>query len=168
MPANVQGVGAGRFSVVPRTLLFLFDENGRVLLLKGAADKRLWAGKYNGLGGHIEPGEDILEGAWRELAEEAGIGDVPLRLCGQIMITVNRAQGIAVFIFKGQAASDLILKNSIEGELEWVPLKEIATRPMVPDLYEVLPKVAAHQENDPLIVGKFTYDKGDRLVISLR
>ena len=39
-----------------------------VLLLRGAADKRLWANRYNGLGGHVEAGEDVLSAAKREAA----------------------------------------------------------------------------------------------------
>ena len=66
-----------------RTLCFLFYEN-RVLLLRGADDKRLWAGRLNGIGGHVEPGEDLLVAARREIAEEAGITDIQPRLCGII------------------------------------------------------------------------------------
>ena len=163
MPANEQGVDIKRFSVVPRTLIFLFNGKDQVLLQKGAPSKRLWAGKYNGLGGHVEPGEDILESALRELSEEAGVEDVPIRLCGQILVTVNQAQGVAIFIFKGEAG-DITPRDSEEGELEWVNGKEIPTKPLVEDLYELLPRVARHQETDPLILGKYTYNEKDELV----
>ena len=48
-----------RYHVIPRTLIFVTSRNpltgaGEVLLLKGAPDKRLWANRYNGLGGHVE------------------------------------------------------------------------------------------------------------------
>ena len=46
MPANDQGVNLERYMLVPRTLIFL-TRGDQVLLLKGAADKRLWAGLYN-------------------------------------------------------------------------------------------------------------------------
>ena len=72
MPSSEQGIDVKRFSVVPRSLIFLFNDQDQVLLIKGSPEKHIWADKYNGLGGHIEPGEDILEGALRELAEESG------------------------------------------------------------------------------------------------
>ncbi len=88
MSERDQGFNPDRFVVIPRTLIFIFDED-RVLLLKGADDKNIWANKYNGVGGHVEAGEDILESAARELFEETGITNVALRLCGQVMISLK-------------------------------------------------------------------------------
>ena len=64
MPRADQGVAAsrGRYQVVPRTLCFVTHEDA-VLLLKGAPTKRIWPGRYNGLGGHVEPDEDVLAAA---------------------------------------------------------------------------------------------------------
>jgi hypothetical protein len=66
-----RGGGAPRYSIIPRTLVFLTRDND-VLLLQGAPTKRLWAGKYNGLGGHIEPGETPYQAAVRKLARRPG------------------------------------------------------------------------------------------------
>ena len=66
-----QGALDDRYKLVPRTLIFLSHQD-QLLLLKGSPHKRLWANLYNGLGGHIEQGEDILSAARRELAEEGG------------------------------------------------------------------------------------------------
>src|SRR5260370_42114690 len=64
-----------RYSIIPRVLCFVtwMDE---VLLLKGAPDKKLWAGKYNGLGGHVERGESGHAAAQREILEESGLADI--------------------------------------------------------------------------------------------
>lgn len=167
MPSSDQGVDDKHFLIEPRTLIFLFDTQDQVLLLKGAAKKRIWRGKYNGLGGHVEAGEDILESALRELAEETGVKDVPLRFCGQIMVTVSQNRGVGLFIFKAQV-KEIVLQNSDEGELEWVALKDISAIPLVDDLYELLPRVVAHQDGDSLILGKYTYNEQDDRVISLR
>ena len=48
-----QGTAFPRYVVIPRVNSFL--RHGRdVLLLKGAPDKRIWAGRYNGIGGHTD------------------------------------------------------------------------------------------------------------------
>jgi len=59
MPVTDQGVNPDRYQLIPRTLIFL-TRGESVLLLKGASHKRLWAERYNGVGGHVEQGEDIL------------------------------------------------------------------------------------------------------------
>ncbi len=151
MKATEQGVGPGaprRYQAVPRTLIFLLhrDPQGQVqiLLLKGAPDKRLWAGRYNGLGGHVEPDEDILAAAERELAEEAGIQGVALALRGVLHITVApqdpTAPGILVFVFLGWT-QDRRVAPSREGELAWFPVDQLAELPLVDDLHHLLPRL---------------------------
>ena len=39
--------------LIPRVLIFL-TRGESILLLKGATTKRLWADKYNGIGGHAD------------------------------------------------------------------------------------------------------------------
>jgi len=72
MPVTDQGLNQDRYMLIPRTLIFL-TRGDKILLIKGAANKRLWANLYNGIGGHIEPGEDILSAARRELKEETNL-----------------------------------------------------------------------------------------------
>jgi len=77
---------------------FLFNENmARVLLICKA--KPTWmAGKWNGIGGHVEPGEDIHTAMEREADEEAGItpGSINWHLFGEMSF---RRTGARVFLF---------------------------------------------------------------------
>jgi ADP-ribose pyrophosphatase YjhB (NUDIX family) len=74
--------------VSARTLCFV--ENGDdVLMLKGAPSKRLYANSYNGLGGHVEAGEDILSCMEREVQEECGLAITHVRL--RAVVNVDEA-----------------------------------------------------------------------------
>lgn len=167
MPKSDQGIDRNRYQVVPRTLVFLFENQERVLLLRGADHKRLWAGLYNGVGGHIERGEDIYEAAYRELYEETGLTGIALRYCAHITVDVSAHTGVAIFVFKGTSENQ-DFSDSLEGVLSWVCLTKLETYPLVEDLPRLIPLIAAHQIAEPIIIGKYTYGIEGDLQMSFR
>ncbi len=130
-----------RYTVIPRTLVFL-TRGEEVLLLRGAPDKQLWAGKYNGLGGHIESGEEPRHAARREVREEAGLDVAELTLRAVIQVTLPGPPGVMLFVFVGDAPL-AEPRSSPEGTPVWVRRQELAKYPLVEDLYELLPRVLA-------------------------
>jgi 8-oxo-dGTP diphosphatase len=156
----------GRYRVIPRTLCFV--THGReVLLLRGGPHKRLWAGLYNGVGGHVEKGEDVYSAALREIREETGLNVHDLRLRGVIHVDAGKPNlGILLFVFTA-AADGRACTPSSEGELEW--LSATALPPpsaMVEDLPLLLPKVLSMGPADPPFFASYRYDECDRLQIS--
>jgi 8-oxo-dGTP diphosphatase len=164
MPASEQGVTPDRYTFIPRTLIFI-TRGDRVLLLKGAAHKRLWAGRYNGVGGHIERGEDLLAASRRELAEETGLQVDRLWLCGAVFVDTGQQTGIAIFILRGESPAGEPVPSP-EGSLEWVPFDSIQNLPLVEDLYTVLPRVLCMQPGNPPFAALYSYDDQDRMVIT--
>ena len=145
------------FRSIPRTLLLITSQNPAnqnlgserqdqrdLLLLKGAPTKRLWANKYNGLGGHIEADEDIHAAAVREVSEETGLSLQLLTLRGIVNINTGSDEsgprpGVLIFVLLGES-NQREVQASCEGTPEWIPVVEIANYPLVDDLYEVLPR----------------------------
>lgn len=145
-----QFIDSKRYKVIPRTLIFSFH-NDEVLLIK-KKDISKWGGKLNVPGGHIEPGEDILESAKRELMEETGLSDIELIYLGNVMIDVREDTGITLHIFKGITETKKII-SSDEGELFWVKVDEINDFPVLEDIFDLLPLVYKWRKGDLMIVG---------------
>jgi len=169
MPVEDQGKLSGRYTIIPRTLIFLTREN-HILLLKGAANKHLWANFYNGIGGHVERGEDVLSAARRELAEETGITSKDLSLCGVITIDTGQETGICIYVFRGECSHDIDLQIlqpiSEEGTPEWIPISEITKYPLVEDLPTIIPKILSAEPGSPPFSAHYNYSPDGKLNIS--
>lgn len=50
----------------------ILDERGRVFVHRRGWERRLFPGCWDIVGGHVEPGEDLLAALGREIAEETG------------------------------------------------------------------------------------------------
>jgi 8-oxo-dGTP diphosphatase len=156
----------GRYCVIPRTLCFI-THGDDVLLLRGGPNKRLWAGLYNGVGGHLEPDEDIYNGLLREVREETGLQvyDVRLRLVSHVDAG-NAAMGIMIFVFTAVATGRAVTPSE-EGSLEWMPNTNLPLHSMVEDLPLWLPRILAMTANDPPFFAKYHYDEANQLRVTL-
>ena len=139
------------------TLSFLCSD-GEVLLLRHPEDNDRFPGRWNGIGGHVEPGECIQAAARRELREEAGL-DVPgLELRGVVHESNLLGHAHVVFVFVGEAQARNA--RSPEGlELAWHPIREIASLPLVHDVAALLSRALAAQRP---FFAVMDYDGADR------
>jgi len=161
-----QGVAQSRnrYHVIPRTLCFV-THGDQVLLLLGAPHKRIWAGRYNGVGGHVEPGEDIYSSAAREVEEETGLQVHDLRLRGVVHADAGDPQvGILFFVFTA-ASHSRETAPCPDGTLEWWPADALPVEKMAEDLPVLFPKILKMGPADPPFFAAYSYDAADGLVI---
>jgi 8-oxo-dGTP diphosphatase len=162
MPSFDQGVNLERYMLIPRTAIFLRCGNS-YLLLKGAPTKRLWANKYNGLGGHVERGEDVLSAAKRELLEESGLS-ADLWLCGTVVIETGQNPGVCLYVFSGESLHGEPQPSS-EGQAEWVDYDSLSSLPLLEDLPVLLGRIHAMKKGDSPFSARSFYDEHDKLTM---
>lgn len=108
--------------------------SGDRLLLQNRV-KTDWRG-YCFPGGHVEPGESIVDSVIREMKEETGLTVRSLRLCGIKQFPIDGGRYL-VFFFKTDAFEGA-LSSSEEGAVEWICRKELTNLNLVGDFMQML------------------------------
>ncbi len=166
MSAEQQGADAteGRWLVLPRTLCFIFNGDD-VLLMKRGEHRRVFPGRYNGVGGHIECDEDPLSSARREILEETGLHVRDLRLRAVYNIDAGVKSGILLFVFTAVSDQRDGLIECAEGTLHWLPLDSVLDYPLVEDLPVILPRIRTLSPDAPPLFVHVSYDEADQMVM---
>ena len=132
---------------------FLFDEaREQVLLIKKNKPRNL-AGKWNGVGGKVEDGENYLDAMMREFEEEVGIETYPANWEHCIYFTGNDSvtNKFAISVFR--MFGDPYRYHRMEAEIPAVWMTDaLPQHALVPNLKWMLPMLADRRVIFPLSI----------------
>ncbi len=131
------------------TLGYLFSADRRQVLMirRDARPDDIHFGYYNGLGGKLEPGEDVITGMRREIREESGLECITIEFAGTVSWPGFGRDGGHWFGFLHRitAWTGTAFTSNDEGTLHWVDVADVlaGTLPMWESDHHFLPLVLA-------------------------
>ena len=142
---------------MPATILFVIKD-GQILLIE--KKRGLGAGKINGPGGKIDPGETPLEAAIRETQEELIITPQAPRKLGELQFSMSDCPDILCHVYRADDYSGTPTETE-EAVPLWVALDAIPYHRMWEDDQHWLPLLL----NEQSFLGRFVFE-GDHLLWS--
>ena len=122
-----------RTETVELTTICLLHQNGQYLLQDRI--KKDWQG-FTLPGGHVEPGESIVDAIIREMKEETGLTIINPRLCGVKHFPIDEGRYM-VFLFEAtQYEGELC--SSDEGQMHWITIEELLKVNLVKDFMDLV------------------------------
>jgi 8-oxo-dGTP diphosphatase len=139
------------------TLVYVRDKGRTLMLHRIKKPNDMHAGKWNGLGGKLEPGETPEECAVREVAEESGLHLIDPVLRGLIVFPqFARNEDWFTFVLTADRFTGELI-DSAEGVLAWVEDERVAALKLWPG-----DRIFLSWLNDPrTFSAKFVYSAGE-------
>ena len=141
---------------VELTVLCLIRKDGAYLLQDRI--KEDWQG-YTLPGGHVEPGESIVDAVIRETKEETGFTIENPRLCGIKQFPIDGGRYL-VFLFTADRFSGE-LRSSEEGAMHWVRQEELENVNLVRDFHALMQVM----EGDSLWEFQYVIENGEWIAL---
>ena len=142
------------------TVLCLIHDEERYLLQDRVSED--WKG-YTLPGGHVEPGESIVEAVIREMKEETGLTIRNPKLCGVKQFPLKDGDytkgRYLVFLYETSAFEGEIV-SSDEGTMHWVDKKDLPNVNLVEDFFDLIDVMTS----DGLSEFQYTVDGNDWIV----
>lgn len=150
-PIRYRDIDWERWTPAERATLLFVRRKGRMLLIH--KKRGLGAGKLNGPGGRIEPGETPAQAAVREVEEELRVTAHDVREAGELLFQFTDGYSIHGYVFTAAACSGTPQETE-EAAPVWVDEDEIPYHRMWADDRIWLPLMLSGIR----FVGRFLFD----------
>ena len=129
--------------LVDTVQIYFRKDEQYLMLFRNKKKNDMSEGKWMGVGGKVEKDESIDEAAIRESKEETGLDIVSLKYAGEVLFVNDDYQEMMYIYEVTDFSGELIPCN--EGELRWIPIKDIYSLPMWEGDKAFLPLLINHQ-----------------------
>ncbi|MGV8027382.1 MAG: NUDIX domain-containing protein [Anaerolineaceae bacterium] len=144
------------FTVIPRVLAFI-EKNDKVLMIERSKKNAFAYKKLNGIGGHIEKGEEPLTAVRREVKEESGLEITKFDLNVILFIDIETEKGVCVFVFSALYSGGS-LQISDEGNLIWVKKNDLSNLNVVKDIPLIMELIEESKKDGKVKYLQHTYN----------
>jgi 8-oxo-dGTP diphosphatase len=138
------------------TLCYVHQNEKTLMLHRIKKANDIHAGKWNGLGGKLNPGESPEQCVIREVHEESGLQIIEPRYHGLLIFANFKAEDWYVWVFSANQFSGTLLEqaDSVEGHLEWIADGAISALNLWPSDLVFLPWL----KMEKIFSARFQYD----------
>lgn len=115
-------------------MCMIYDDAGNILIQDRKS--KTWGG-VTFPGGHVEKGESFVVSVKREVLEETGLHIFNPELCGIKQFQTKEEARYIVLLYKTNQYRGT-LTSSEEGEVFWIPRKDLHTYDLAPDFEQMV------------------------------
>ena len=144
-------------------MIYLKRDNSYLLLFRNKKKNDINVGKWIGVGGHVEKDETIDQCAIREVKEETGYDVHSLKCAGEVLF-VDENLKMMMYVYEITDFSGEMIECN-EGDLKWIPIKDIYDYPMWEGDKAFLPKLINHESYFKMTL---TYRNGELISVENR
>jgi 8-oxo-dGTP diphosphatase len=143
------------------TLCYVQQNEKTLMLHRIKKVNDIHAGKWNGLGGKLDPGESPEQCVIREVREESGLQIMEPRYHGLLIFANFKMEDWYVWVFSANHFSGDLLEqiDSVEGHLEWIADGEVSQLSLWPSDLIFLPWL----KQQKIFSARFQYD-GEKML----
>lgn len=151
-------IDLSQYKVSPVTMIFLKNSDS-ILTLHRSPSKQIYPNKISGLGGKVEPSEDLFSEAKREFLEETGLTIFNPVLKGTLVRVVDNSYIAFIYIFVATKFTGHMLDSTEEGIISWMKVGDFLKHPdRVDHIGYYLEQVL--EDNSDFYSGMAVYSKG--------